>query len=131
MACVLESVAILTAVLVITMSKRVSHKLHTQGGMLKSVKTETTVTTVETFKPDDEWFNASFIELLLLIDEKPRTVRQIIKHSPTLRLKEHNQLNAVLNMLKKKDLVISEKVSSQHTTWRRVHSFSKHAGGFY
>lgn len=113
------------------MSEEVSYKLHIQSGMLKSVKTETTVTKIDTFKPDGEWFDATFIELLLLLDETPRTVRQLIKHSPTLRLKEHTQINAVLQMLKGKELVISEKVNNKHTTWRRAYSFSKHAGGFY
>jgi len=113
------------------MSEEVSYKIHTQGGMLKSVKTETTVTRVDTFKPDDEWFDATFIELLLLLDETPRTVRQLIKHSPTLRLKQHTQINMVLQMLKGRKLVTSAKVNNKHTTWRRTHSFSKHAGGFY
>ncbi|MAN60898.1 MAG: hypothetical protein CMI60_03020 [Parvibaculum sp.] len=113
------------------MSEEVSYKLHIQGGMLRSVKTETTVKRVDTFKPDNEWFDATFIELLLLIDETPRTVQQLIKHSPNLRLKTHTQINSVLKMLKERELAMSEKVNNKHTTWRRTHCFSKHAGGFY
>lgn len=113
------------------MSKKTTHTIQNKGGILTSIKSETTTTTVEVYKPEQGWFDATFIELLILIDESPRTVQQMIKHSPELRLKTHNQINAVLKMLKEREMVVSNRVNNKHTTWRRTHSFSKHAGGFY
>ena len=98
-------------------------------GILTSVRTETTTVTI--FKPEKEWFDARFIEFLLLIDETPRTVRHIIKQSPTLRLIDSQEFNRILKTLVDRGLVVKERVNNQHTTYRRVFSFPTHAGGFY
>jgi len=111
------------------MTKETTHTIQSKMGILTSVKTETT--TVTMFKPEKEWFDARFIEFLLLIDETPRTVRHIIKHSPALRLMESLEFNRILKTLVDRGFVVKERVNNQHTTYRRVFSFPTHAGGFY
>lgn len=111
------------------MTKETTHITQSKGGILTAVKTETKIVTV--FKPEKEWFDARFIEFLLLIDEKPRTVRQIIKHSPALRLIESLQFNKILKTLVDRGFVVKEKLNNQHTTYRRKFAFATHEGGFY
>jgi len=111
------------------MTKETTHKAQSKGGILTTIKTETTI--VNIIKPEKEWFDARFLEFLLLIDETPRTVRQIIKHSPALRLIESLEFNKILKTLVDRGFVVKEKVNNQHTTYRRKFSFPKHAGGFY
>ena len=111
------------------MTKETTHIAQSKSGILSAIKTETTIVTI--FKPEKEWFDARFLEFLLLIDETPRTIRQIIKHSPSLRLIESLEYNRILKTLVDRGLVIKERVNNQHTTYRRVHSFPTHAAGFY
>ncbi len=111
------------------MTKETTHKERSKQGILTGIITETTIVTV--LKPEKEWFDARFLEFLLLIDETPRTVRQIIKNSPTLRLIESLEYNRILKTLVDRGLVIKEKVNNQHTTYKRAFNFPTHAGGFY
>ena len=111
------------------MTKETTHKERSKQGILTGITTETTIVTV--FKPEKEWFDARFLEFFLLIDETPRTVRQIIKNSPALRLIESLEYNRILKSLVDRGLVVKERVNNQHTTYRRAFSFPTHAGGFY
>jgi len=111
------------------MTEETTQITQSKNGILTNIKTETTI--VNIFKPEDEWFDARFIEFLLLIDETPRTVRHIIKQSPALRLITSREISGILRMLVSRGLVTKERVNNQHTTYRRVFSFPTHAGGFY
>lgn len=111
------------------MTKQTTHIAQSKGGILTAIKTETKI--VNIIKPEKEWFDARFLEFLLLIDETPRTLRQIIKLSPALRLIESLEFNKILKTLVDRGLVVREKVNNQHTTYRREFIFPAHAGGFY
>tara|TARA_R100000908_G_scaffold65255_1_gene53408 strand:- start:4705 stop:5052 length:348 start_codon:yes stop_codon:yes gene_type:complete len=101
-------------------------------GFLKSIK----VTQVEIIKPshipgligDSEWFNADYIELLLMIDEKWRTPRALCKYSAPLRLMDSSKISQMLKGLEKRGLVESRKEGRNHTQYRRTHKFPAHEG---
>tara|TARA_R100001015_G_C4633784_1_gene199239 strand:- start:2517 stop:2819 length:303 start_codon:yes stop_codon:yes gene_type:complete len=97
--------------------------------MLTSVK----VTTVENIKTDSipgqqQWFDADFLELLLMLDDIWRTPRELVKYSEPLRLMDSSKICQVLKGLESKGLVESKKEGRKHTQWRRSHRFPKHAG---
>jgi DNA-binding transcriptional ArsR family regulator len=98
-------------------------------GFLCNVK----VTTVEEIKPEKipgnrEWFDANYIELLLMIDEKWRSPRQLTKYSSALRLMDSSKISSMLKGLEEKGLVESRKEGKSHTQYRRTHKFPKHEG---
>ncbi len=106
-----------------------SYEYCSRQGMLTSVK----VTTVETIKTSSipgqqQWFDADFLELLLMLDDIWRTPRELVKYSEPLRLMDSSKISQVLKGLESQGLVESKKEGRKHTQWRRSHRFPKHAG---
>jgi len=105
-----------------------SYEFDTKQGFLTKIKV-TTVETVRTDIPGDgQWFDANYIELLLMIDEKWRTPRTLTKYSQALRLMDSSKIAQMLKGLEKRGLVESKKEGRNHTQWRRTHKFPKHEG---
>jgi len=105
-----------------------SYEYLSKRGMLTSVKV-TTVETVKTNIPGNgRWFDADFIELLLMLDDVWRTPRALCKYSEPLRLMDASKISQVLKGLESQGLVESKKEGRSHTQWRRTHKFPKHEG---
>jgi len=105
-----------------------TYEYHSKQGMLTSVKV-TTVETVKTNIPGNgQWFDADFIELLLMLDDVWRTPRALVKYSAPLRLIDASKISNVLRGLEKNGLVESKKDGRKHTQYRRTHKFPKHEG---
>tara|TARA_R100001230_G_C5598323_1_gene112852 strand:+ start:47 stop:385 length:339 start_codon:yes stop_codon:yes gene_type:complete len=106
-----------------------SYEYCSRQGMLTGVK----VTTVETIKTNTipgerRWFDADFLELLLMLDDVWRTPRELVKYSEPLRLMDSSKISQVLKGLESQGLIESKKEGRKHTQWRRSHRFPKHAG---
>ena len=106
-----------------------SYEYCSSQGMLTGVK----VTTVETIKTNTipgerRWFDADFLELLLMLDDIWRTPRELVKYSEPLRLMDSSKISQVLKGLESQGLIESKKEGRKHTQWRRSHRFPKHAG---
>jgi|9_EtaG_2_1085328.scaffolds.fasta_scaffold155276_2 DNA-binding transcriptional ArsR family regulator len=102
-------------------------------GFLQSIKITRTEIHTEIIKPDKspsktEWFNADYVELLLMIDEEWRTPRLLCKYSAPLRLMDSSKISQMLKGLKAQGLVESRKEGKKHTQWRRTHKFPTHEG---
>jgi len=99
-------------------------------GMLTSVKVTTieTIKTVSNIPGERQWFDADFLELLLMLDDTWRTPRELVKYSEPLRLMDSSKISQVLKGLESKGMVESKKEGRKHTQWRRSHRFPKHAG---
>jgi DNA-binding transcriptional ArsR family regulator len=98
-------------------------------GFLKSIKITQTKIHTEVVKPSqNEWFNADYIELLLMIDEQWRTPRALCKYSRPLRLMDSSKISQMLKGLKEQGLIESRKEGKKHTQWRRTHKFPAHEG---
>jgi len=109
------------------MTKKYEH-IERQG-FLQSIK----VTHTEIIKPakipgESQWFNADYIELLLMIDEKWRTPRALCKYSAPLRLMDSTKISQMLKGLESRGLVESRKEGRNHTQYRRTHKFPTHEG---
>lgn len=106
-----------------------SYEYSSKQGMLTGIK----ITTVETIKTktipgERRWFDADFIELLLMIDETWRTPREIVKYSDPLRLMNISKIHQVLKGLEDIGLIESRKEGRKHKQYRRAHKFPTHAG---
>ena len=105
-----------------------TYEFATKQGFLTNIKV-TTIETVTTSIPGEgQWFNAEFIELLLMIDENWRTPRQLMKYSQALRLMDSSKIAQMLKGLEGRKLVESRKEGKNHTQWRRTHKFPTHEG---
>ena len=106
-----------------------SYEYASKQGMLTGIK----VTTVETVKTNTipgerRWFDADFIELLLMVDETWRSPRELVKYSEPLRLMDSSKIHQVLKGLENAGLVESRKEGRKHKQYRRTHKFPTHAG---
>ena len=102
-------------------------------GFLQSIRVTRTEIHTEIIKPDKlpgktEWFNADYVELLLMIDDEWRTPRTLCKYSAPLRLMDSTKISQMLKGLKKRGLVESKRVGNTHTQYRRTHKFPAHEG---
>tara|TARA_R110001632_G_scaffold1417_9_gene6248 strand:- start:5965 stop:6303 length:339 start_codon:yes stop_codon:yes gene_type:complete len=98
-------------------------------GFLQSIK----ITHTEIIKPskipgEGRWFNADYVELLLMIDERWRTPRALCKYSQALRLMDSSKISQMLKGLEQQGLVESKKEGRDHTQYRRTHKFPSHKG---
>lgn len=106
-----------------------SYEYASKQGMLTGIK----VTTVETIKTktipgERRWFDADFIELLLMVDETWRSPRELVKYSEPLRLMDSSKIHQVLKGLEDAGLVEGRKEGRKHKQYRRTHKFPTHAG---
>jgi len=98
-------------------------------GYLKSIK----ITHTEIVKPakipgESQWFNADYVELLLMIDERWRTPRALCKYSAPLRLMDSSKISQMLKGLEEQGLIESKKEGRNHRQYRRTHKFPTHEG---
>ncbi len=105
-----------------------SYEFSTKQGFLTNIKVTTVETVMTKIPGEGQWFDADFIELLLMIDEKWRTPRQLTKYSQALRLMDSSKIAQMLKGLETRGFIESKKEGRNHTQWRRTHKFPKHEG---
>jgi hypothetical protein len=109
------------------MTKKYEYK--TVNGMLKGIK----ITTTEHVKNDTldkQWMDSIYIELLLNLDERWRTPRQLIKYmTPQLRGSMTTpEVRTFLTQLKRQGLVEYRKPGKNHAQYRRAQKLPDHIG---
>ena len=109
------------------MTRKYEYK--TVNGMLKGIK----VTTTENIKSDTfdrEWMDSIYIEVLLNLDERWRTPRQLIKYMrPELRqIMTTAEIRTFLTHLKRQGLVEYRKPGKNHAQYRRAQKIPAHIG---
>ena len=109
------------------MTRKYEYK--TVNGMLKGIK----VTTTENIKSDTfdrEWMDSIYIEVLLNLDERWRTPRQLIKYMrPELRATMTTpEIRTFLTHLKRQGLVEHRKPGKNHSQYRRAQKIPAHIG---
>lgn len=97
-------------------------------GFLKSIK----ITTVEHLPIEkislgDDWVNAELITLMLILDDRWRTMQQMRKYCPTLRTLGAGAITSFLARLEKMGLVESHR-DGKRARFRRSVQVSKHDG---
>ena len=106
-----------------------SYEYRTINGMLKGIKI-TTTDNIKTDKWDKEWMDSIFIEILLNLDERWKTPRQLIKFMrPETRLQmTTGVVRTFLTHLKNQGLVECAKHGRNHTQYRRTQKIPAHIG---